>query len=42
MNFKNMLFIHSWNTAGSRDAYFIQEDLGLELEKRRDRIKPRL
>jgi prepilin-type N-terminal cleavage/methylation domain-containing protein len=41
MKFNQMLFIHSWNTGGSRDAYFIQDDLG-ELETRRDRIRPRL
>jgi prepilin-type N-terminal cleavage/methylation domain-containing protein len=41
MRFNQMLFIHSWNTGGSRDSYFIQDDLG-ELESRRDRIRPRL
>jgi len=41
IKFDKMLFIHSWNTSGNRDAYFIQDDLG-DLETRRDRIKPRL
>lgn len=40
--FDKMLFIHSWNTGGSRDAYFIQDDLGERLEAQRSRIKPRL
>jgi prepilin-type N-terminal cleavage/methylation domain-containing protein len=39
--FDKMLFIHSWNTSGSRDAYFVQDDLGEELEKKRALIKPR-
>ena len=26
--YAEMLFIHSWNTSGSRNAYFFQEDLG--------------
>jgi hypothetical protein len=32
-----LLFIHSWNTSGSRDAYFFQEDLG-DLEVHRARL----
>ena len=32
--FEQMLFIHSWNTSGSRDAYFYQEDLGDLLTRR--------
>lgn len=32
--FKQMLFIHSWNTGGSRDAYFAQDDLGDQLASR--------
>jgi prepilin-type N-terminal cleavage/methylation domain-containing protein len=39
--FEKMLFIHSWNTGGTRDAYFIQDDLGPELEKKIAQIKPR-
>ena len=30
--FKQMLFIHSWGTDGTRDAYFLQEDLGEALQ----------
>ena len=41
VKFDRMLFIHSWNTDGSRDAYFIQDDLG-DVEAKKDRIKPRL
>jgi prepilin-type N-terminal cleavage/methylation domain-containing protein len=37
--FEEMLFIHSWNTGGSRDAYFFQEDLGDELEAKIDQIR---
>lgn len=39
--FQRMLFIHSWNTGGSRDAYFYQEDLGDELEAKIEQIRPR-
>jgi hypothetical protein len=39
--FKDMLFIHSWAADGTRDAYIYQEDLGDQLEGRRDRLKPR-
>ena len=42
IRFDQMLFIHSWNTGGSRDAYFYQEDLGDQLEKLRDRLRPRI
>jgi len=41
MPFREMLFIHSWNTGGSRDAYFYQEDLGDRLQTMIDRIRPR-
>ncbi len=41
IKFDKMLFIHSWNTGGTRDAYFIQDDLG-ELESKRAQIRPRL
>jgi prepilin-type N-terminal cleavage/methylation domain-containing protein len=36
--FKKMLFLHSWNTGGSRDAYFHQEDLPPEIEARRSAL----
>jgi prepilin-type N-terminal cleavage/methylation domain-containing protein len=39
--FRQMLFIHSWNTGGSRDAYFYQEDLGERMDAVRERLKPR-
>lgn len=42
MRFDKMLFIHSWNTGGTRDAYFYQEDLGEKLEPKRAQLKPRL
>ncbi len=41
MRFEKMLFIHSWDAGGGRDAYFYQEDLGDELEKQRTKLKPR-
>jgi prepilin-type N-terminal cleavage/methylation domain-containing protein len=41
MPFTRMLFIHSWTAAGSRDAYFFQEDLGDELQPLADSLKPR-
>jgi prepilin-type N-terminal cleavage/methylation domain-containing protein len=34
IHFERMLFIHSWNTGGARDAYFWQEDLGEDLGTR--------
>jgi prepilin-type N-terminal cleavage/methylation domain-containing protein len=42
MRFSKMLFIHSWDTGGDRDAYFYQEDLGDRLEPQRAKLKPRL
>jgi len=42
IKFDKMLFIHSWNTGGDRDAYFFQEDLGPELEKQLAKLRPRL
>lgn len=41
MRFERMLFIHSWDASGSRDAYFYQEDLGETLEPQRAKLKPR-
>jgi len=40
--FRQMLFIHSWNTAGDRDAYMFQDDLGPQLELQRARLAPKL
>jgi len=42
MRFERMLFIHSWDAGGSRDAYFYQDDLGEQLEKQRAKLKPKL
>lgn len=42
VKFQQMLFIHSWSTDGSRDAYIAQDDLGEALSAKMDRIKPRL
>ena len=39
MRFERMLFIHSWDAGGARDAYFYQEDLGEQLEKQRAKLK---
>ena len=36
---QKLLFLHSWNTAGDRDAYFFQSDLPEELEKQRSKIQ---
>ena len=41
IRFEKMLFLHSWNTGGSRDAYFYQEDIGPELERQLARLRPR-
>ncbi len=37
--FQQMLFLHSWNPGGTRDAYFFQEDIGPELEAKIDLIR---
>ncbi len=42
MRFEKMLFIHSWDTGGSRDSYFYQDDLGEKLEVQRAKLKPKL
>ena len=42
MRFERMLFIHSWDAGGSRDAYFFQDDLGEQLDKQRAKLKPKL
>ena len=39
MRFERMLFLHSWDAGGTRDAYFYQEELGEQLEKQRARLK---
>ena len=39
VKFQKMLFIHSWNTGGARDAYFFQDDLGEELEAKKEQIR---
>lgn len=36
--FQTMLFLHSWSTDGTRDAYFYQEDIGEALEKRKAQL----
>jgi prepilin-type N-terminal cleavage/methylation domain-containing protein len=41
ISFRQMLFIHSWNTGGTRDAYFFQDELGEELQKKIGHLKPR-
>lgn len=41
VKFQNMLFLHSWNTGGSRDSYMFQEDIGLQLEPHRERLRAR-
>jgi prepilin-type N-terminal cleavage/methylation domain-containing protein len=41
VKFEKMLFLHSWSTDGTRDAYFYQEDIGPELEKHLARLRPR-
>ncbi len=38
VKFQKMLFLHSWDVGGARDAYFSQEDIGETLEKQRARI----
>ena len=37
-----MLFIHSWDAGGTRDAYFYQEDLGEKLQAQKHRLRPKL
>jgi prepilin-type N-terminal cleavage/methylation domain-containing protein len=38
VQFRQMLFLHSWDTGGSRNAYFFQEDIGEKLEGQRSRL----
>ncbi|MGE3309270.1 MAG: prepilin-type N-terminal cleavage/methylation domain-containing protein [Limisphaerales bacterium] len=38
---QKLLFLHSWNTGGSRDAYFYQDDIGEEVEKQRAKLRVR-
>ncbi len=42
VKFNDMLFLHSWDASGTRDAYFFQQDIGEDLEKKRTQIRPRL
>jgi prepilin-type N-terminal cleavage/methylation domain-containing protein len=42
VRYRDMLFLHSWSTDGTRDAYFYQQEIGEQLEARRDRLRPRL
>jgi len=41
VKYERMLFIHSWSPGGDRDAYFIQEDLGPDIEKNIERLRPK-
>ncbi|MBI3191211.1 MAG: type II secretion system protein [Pedosphaera parvula] len=41
VKFNDMLFLHSWDTGGTRDAYFFQQDIGEDLEKKRTQLRPR-
>jgi len=41
VQFQKMLFLHSWAVNGSRDAYIFQEDLGEELQKSIERLRPK-
>jgi len=41
IKFDKTLFLHSWSTGGDRDAYFYQEDIGPDLEKRAASLRPR-
>ena len=38
---QKLLFLHSWNVAGTRDAYFYQQDIGEDVEKQRAKLKIR-
>ncbi len=39
VRFERMLFLHSWNAGGTRDAYFFQEDIGDELATKIEQIR---
>ncbi|MDA1274393.1 MAG: prepilin-type N-terminal cleavage/methylation domain-containing protein [Verrucomicrobia bacterium] len=41
IKFERMLFLHSWNAGGTRDAYFFQEDIGDELQPSIERLRPK-
>jgi prepilin-type N-terminal cleavage/methylation domain-containing protein len=34
VKFQRMLYLHTWSADGTRDAYFFQDDIGEELEKK--------
>lgn len=34
VKFQKMLYLHSWDTGGTRDAYFFQDDIGETLDGR--------
>ncbi len=39
--FQKMLFLHSWNAGGDRDAYFYQEDVGIQMQDKIEQLRPR-
>ncbi len=39
VRFQKMYFLHSWNTGGTRDAYFFQEDVGEKLRPKLERLR---
>lgn len=39
--YRQMLFLHSWDAGGTRDAYMFQEDIGETLEKQRAKLAPK-
>lgn len=38
IRFQQMLFLHSWDAGGTRNAYHFQDDIGETLEKQRNKI----
>jgi prepilin-type N-terminal cleavage/methylation domain-containing protein len=42
VRFDKMLFLHSWDVGGTRDAYFYQDDIGDRLPALVQRLRPRL
>jgi len=39
---QDLLFLHSWNPSGNRDAYFYQQEIGDDLQKQLSRLRLRL